>query len=201
MFDLILSGGWFIWPLLISSVLMISIILERIWLLQIKLVVPENLLKQVVILIENKKFTIQQQESFAAMSHLGAMLATIFRYSHLPRDILESKAEDKAEEIKFDLERNINNLGIIASIAPLLGLLGTVVGMIKVFANLDSLSQSNTANLLAAGISEALVTTAVGLIIAVPALIAFHLFNRRVERLMVTIQTESSKLLDYLTKK
>ena len=201
MYELILSGGWFIWPLLVCSVLMISIILERLWLLQSKLVIPSNLLKQVVILIENNKFTIQQQESFVSMSHLGSMLATIYRFKELPREIIESKTEDKADEIRFDLERNISNLGIIASIAPLLGLLGTVVGMIKVFANLESLNQTNNANLLASGISEALVTTAVGLLVAVPALTAFHLFNRRVEHLMVSIQTESSKLIDYLTKK
>jgi len=201
MYELILSGGWFIWPLLVCSVLMISIILERLWLLQSKLVIPSNLLKQVVILIENNKFTIQQQESFISMSHLGSMLSTIYRHKELPREIIESKTEDKAEEIRFDLERNISNLGIIASIAPLLGLLGTVVGMIKVFANLETLNQTNNANLLASGISEALVTTAVGLLVAVPALTAFHLFNRRVEHLMVSIQAESSKFIDYLTKK
>ncbi|MEK9649822.1 MAG: MotA/TolQ/ExbB proton channel family protein [Gammaproteobacteria bacterium] len=201
MYELILSGGWFIWPLLVCSILMVSIIIERIWLLQKKLVVPDNLLKQVVILIENNKFTIQQQESFIAMSHLGSMLSAIFRQKDSAREVLESKAEEKAEQIRFDLERNINNLGIIASIAPLLGLLGTVVGMIKVFANLESLNESNNANLLALGISEALITTAVGLLVAVPALTAFHIFNRKVEHLMVLIQAESSKLIDYLGKK
>ena len=83
MYELILSGGWFIWPLLVCSVLMISIILERLWLLQSKLVIPSNLLKQVVILIENNKFTIQQQESFVSMSHLGSMLATIYRFKEI----------------------------------------------------------------------------------------------------------------------
>ena len=111
---------------------------------------------------------------------------------------LEEKISEKAADIKLDLERNLNMLGIIASISPLLGLLGTVVGMITVFANINLLGTSSNADFLASGISEALITTAFGLIVAVPGLVFYRMFQHKVDKLMINLQNQTSTFIDFI---
>ena len=173
--NLLLSGGWFIWPLLVCSILLISIVLERLWFLQSRLVAPKGLLRQAQNLIQKDSFHAQYQQEIAETSQLGDILQHCYKYRLSPREFVEIKAEEKASEIKLLLERNLSMLSTIASISPLLGLLGTVVGMITVFSNIDMNGSANS-DLLAAGISEALITTAFGLIIAVPAIIFYRYF-------------------------
>ncbi len=157
--SILISGGWFIWPLLVCSILLISIVIERLWFLQRRLVAPKGLQRQVQNLINKNAFHTQHQEEISATSQLGDMLTYCYQYKSESREFVETKAEEKASEITLILERNLSMLSTIASISPLLGLLGTVVGMITVFGNID-INGSANADLLAAGISEALITTA-----------------------------------------
>ena len=194
MIDYIYQGGWFMLPLLICSILLISIVIERFWFLQKRLVVPNGVLNNFVRLVKTEKISITQQESFSTTSSLGALLVVAYKYKDKPRMSLEEKISEKAADIKLDLERNLNMLGIIASISPLLGLLGTVVGMITVFANINLLGTSSNADFLASGISEALITTAFGLIVAVPGLVFYRMFQHKVDTLMIVFLQHNKNL-------
>ena len=198
MIDYIYQGGWFMLPLLICSILLISIVIERFWFLQKRLVVPNGVLNNFVRLVKTEKIGITQQESFSTTSSLGALLVVAYKYKDKPRMSLEEKISEKAADIKLDLERNLNMLGIIASISPLLGLLGTVVGMITVFANINLLGTSSNADFLASGISEALITTAFGLIVAVPGLVFYRMFQHKVDKLMINLQNQTSTFIDFI---
>ena len=180
------------------SILLISIVIERFWFLQKRLVVPNGVLNNFVRLVKTEKISITQQESFSTTSSLGALLVVAYKYKDKPRMSLEEKISEKAADIKLDLERNLNMLGIIASISPLLGLLGTVVGMITVFANINLLGTSSNADFLASGISEALITTAFGLIVAVPGLVFYRMFQHKVDKLMINLQNQTSTFIDFI---
>jgi len=198
--NILISGGWFIWPLLICSILLISIVLERLWFLQRRLVAPKGLLRQIQNLIQKEAFHAANQDEIAATSQLGDLLKHCYQYRSESREFVEVKAEEKASEISLMLERNLSMLSTIASISPLLGLLGTVVGMITVFSNIDVNGSANT-DLLAAGISEALITTAFGLIVAVPSIVFYRYFEQKTVTLMSILQANTSIFLDFLYKK
>ena len=201
MIDYLTAGGWFMLPLLICSVLLISIVIERIWFLQKRLVSPEGLLRTFINHSKDQSITIQQQDSYVESSSLGELLVTAYRFKDKPRNIVEDKVEEASSNVWMKLERNLNMLGIIASISPLLGLLGTVVGMITVFANINLVDGSSNSDLLASGISEALITTAFGLLVAVPGLIFYKYFSARVNLHMLNMQNELSKFVDFLDLK
>ena len=201
MIDYLTAGGWFMLPLLICSVLLISIIIERIWFLQKRLVSPEGLLRTFINHSKDQSITIQQQDSYIESSSLGELLVTAYRFKDKPRNIVEDKVVEASSNVRMKLERNLNMLGIIASISPLLGLLGTVVGMITVFANINLVDGSSNSDLLASGISEALITTAFGLLVAVPGLIFYKYFSARVNLHMLNMQNELSKFVDFLDLK
>tara|TARA_Y200000002_G_C22421127_1_gene553957 strand:+ start:43 stop:648 length:606 start_codon:yes stop_codon:yes gene_type:complete len=201
MIDYLTAGGWFMLPLLICSVLLISIVIERIWFLQKRLVSPEGLLRTFINHSKDQSITIQQQDSYIESSSLGELLVTAYRFKDKPRSLVEDKVEEASSNVRMKLERNLNMLGIIASISPLLGLLGTVVGMITVFANINLVDGSSNSDLLASGISEALITTAFGLLIAVPGLIFYKYFSARVNLHMLNMQNELSKFVDFLDLK
>jgi biopolymer transport protein ExbB len=201
MIDYLTAGGWFMLPLLICSVLLISIVIERIWFLQKRLVSPEGLLRTFINHSKDQSITIQQQDSYIESSSLGELLVTAYRFKDKPRNIVEDKVVEASSNVRMKLERNLNMLGIIASISPLLGLLGTVVGMITVFANINLVDGSSNSDLLASGISEALITTAFGLLVAVPGLIFYKYFSARVNLHMLNMQNELSKFVDFLDLK
>ncbi len=201
MIDYLTAGGWFMLPLLICSVLLISIVIERIWFLQKRLVSPEGLLRTFINHSKDQSITIQQQDSYVESSSLGELLVTAYRFKDKPRNIVEDKVVEASSNVRMKLERNLNMLGIIASISPLLGLLGTVVGMITVFANINLVDGSSNSDLLASGISEALITTAFGLLVAVPGLIFYKYFSARVNLHMLNMQNELSKFVDFLNLK
>ena len=201
MIDYLTAGGWFMLPLLICSVLLISIVIERIWFLQKRLVSPEGLLRIFINHSKDQSITIQQQDSYVESSSLGELLVTAYRFKDKPRNIVEDKVVEASSNVRMKLERNLNMLGIIASISPLLGLLGTVVGMITVFANINLVDGSSNSDLLASGISEALITTAFGLLVAVPGLIFYKYFSARVNLHMLNMQNELSKFVDFLDLK
>ena len=197
--DFITAGGPFMWPLLACSVLIITISIERSWFLQKRLVVPDGLSKQLLNLIENNLMNSKQSIEISNLSSLGFLLVNCITYKDLQRDNLESKIEEKAIEVKYSLERNLNMLGIIATISPLLGLLGTVVGMITAFTGLTETSGANP-DLLAAGISQALITTAFGLMIAVPGLVLHKYFEQKITYLLISLQKDVSEFIDVINR-
>jgi biopolymer transport protein ExbB len=199
MTDFILAGGPFMWPLLACSVLIITISVERLWFLQERLVTPNGLTNQIVNLFNKNLINNKQSNEIAELSSLGFLLVSVIQYKDLPRQNLESKIEEKAIEVKFLLERNLNMLGTIATISPLLGLLGTVVGMITAFTGLTETSGANP-DLLAQGISQALITTACGLFIAVPGLVLHKYFEHKVSFLLISLQVEVSRFIDVINK-
>ena len=197
--DFITAGGPFMCPLLACSVLIITISIERSWFLQKRLVVPDGLSKQLLNLIENNLMNSKQSIEISNLSSLGFLLVNCIIYKDLQRDNLESKIEEKAIEVKYSLERNLNMLGTIATISPLLGLLGTVVGMITAFTGLTETSGANP-DLLAAGISQALITTAFGLMIAVPGLVLHKYFEQKITYLLISLQKDVSEFIDVINR-
>ena len=197
--EFISAGGPFMWPLLACSVLIISISIEKSWFLKNRLVTPKGLSKQIKNLLENDLMTKKQSIEISSLSSLGFLLINCIKYKNLPRENLESKIEEKALEVKYNLERRLSMLGTIATISPLLGLLGTVVGMITAFTGLTDSSGANP-DLLAAGISQALITTAFGLLIAVPGLVLHRYFEQKITYLLITLQKEVSEFIDTINK-
>lgn len=197
--EFISAGGPFMWPLLACSILIISISIEKSWFLKNRLVAPKGLSKQIKNLLENDLMTKKQSIEISSLSSLGFLLINCIKYKNLPRENLESKIEEKALEVKYNLERRLSMLGTIATISPLLGLLGTVVGMITAFTGLTESSGANP-DLLAAGISQALITTAFGLMIAVPGLVLHRYFEQKITYLLITLQKEVSQFIDTINK-
>ena len=197
MFELLTAGGWLIAPLLLCSVVALAICIERLWTLNPRKVAPPDLLNEVWSWIKGNQLDAAHIKQLRQTSPLGRLLATGLSNSRHGRDIMKESIEETAGHVVHDLERYINTLGTIAVISPLLGLLGTVVGMIKVFSQIMAQGTGN-ANMLAGGISEALVTTAVGLCVAIPAMFMYRHFNRRIDGIVVTMEQETIKLVDAL---
>ena len=195
--EFITAGGPFMWPLLACSVLIITITIERSWFLQNRLVSPKGLKAQIINLLDKESLSKKQASEIANLSSLGFLLINCIKYKDLPRENLESKIEEKAVEVKYVLERRLSMLGTIATISPLLGLLGTVVGMITAFTGLTETSGANP-DLLAAGISQALITTAFGLLIAVPGLVLHKYFEQKINYLLISLQKEVSGFIDII---
>jgi|TARA_X000000950_G_scaffold109828_1_gene138431 biopolymer transport protein ExbB len=195
--EFITAGGPFMWPLLACSVLIITISIERSWFLQNRLVSPKGLPNQIINLVKNDMMSSKQAHEISSLSSLGFLLINCLKYKDLKRDNLESKIEEKAIEVKYSLERYLSVLGTVATISPLLGLLGTVVGMITAFTGLTENTGANP-DLLAAGISQALITTAFGLFIAVPGLVLHKYFEQKVNYLLINLQKEVSGFIDVI---
>ena len=197
--EFITAGGIFMWPLLACSVLIIAFSIERSWFLQKRLICPDGLSNQIKTLMDNDMIDKRHAEEISNLSSLGFLLINCIKYRNLPRENLESKIEEKATEVQYSLERNLTMLGTTATISPLIGLLGTVVGMITAFTGLTETSGANP-DLLAAGISQALITTAFGLLIAVPGLVLHKYFEHKIKYLLISLQTEVSDFIDIINK-
>ena len=197
--EFITAGGIFMWPLLACSVLIIAFSIERSWFLQKRLICPDGLSNQIKTLMDNDMIDKRHAEEIANLSSLGFLLINCIKYKNLPRENLESKIEEKATEVQYSLERNLTMLGTTATISPLIGLLGTVVGMITAFTGLTETSGANP-DLLAAGISQALITTAFGLLIAVPGLVLHKYFEHKIKYLLISLQIEVSDFIDIINK-
>ncbi len=197
MLEIVQSGGWLMVPILACSIVAAAISVERLWTLQRSRITPRNLLAQIWSSIKADDMDAQKLRELRGSSPMGQVLAAGIANAKRSRDIMKEAMEETAGQIGHDLERYLTSLGIIASISPLIGLLGTVVGMIKVFTAL-MLEGAGNANVLAGGISQALITTAAGLSVAIPALIFHRFFLRRVDELMVTMEQEAGKLVDIL---
>jgi biopolymer transport protein ExbB len=197
MLELIVAGGWVMIPILGCSVVAAVIAIERFLALRSERVAPSQLLSQVWNWVHEEGVTRERLEELRASSPLGRILATALGSADQGRDVMKDRVEDAAVQVLHGLERYVGVLGTIASIAPLLGLLGTVLGMMRAFSVI-MLHGSGSASLLAGGISEALVTTAAGLMVAVPALVCHRFFERRIDSLAVDMQDRAVRLVDAL---
>jgi biopolymer transport protein ExbB len=193
--EIIQAGGWLMVPILLCSVVAAAISVERWWSLQRGRILPKNLLAQTWAAAKKDEFDQQKVRELRTHSPLGQVFAAGVVNIRRGREIMKESMEEATIQVNHDLERYLTALGIIASIAPLLGLLGTVVGMIDVFDSLISEGAGN-ANVLAGGISTALITTAAGLSIAIPALAFHRFFLRRVDELIVDVENEARKFVD-----
>jgi biopolymer transport protein ExbB len=194
-FELLKAGGILMVPIVACSILALAIILERFWSLRVSRVAPSQSVTELWRWIKKKELNSKKLKALQASSPLGQVLAGGLMNAKHGRDIMKESIEQEASQVIHQLERFLNPLGTIATITPLLGLLGTVIGMIKVFAEIQLAGVGNASN-LAGGISEALITTAAGLSVAIPALIAHRYFIRRVDELVVNMEQEAIKLVE-----
>lgn len=191
------SGGFFMWPLLVCSILTLAIIIERFWTLRKSRIAPKNLLLEVMSRLREDKMSLDYIRTLQSHAGLSSIFAAGLLSSKHGRSAMKESIQEAASHVIHDLERFMSSLGTIAAVSPLLGLLGTVVGMIKVFSVLMEHGAGNT-SLLAGGISQALLTTAAGLGVAIPALIFHRYFSRRIDELVVSMEQQSTKLVDAL---
>ncbi len=199
MFELLTAGGWLIWPILLCSVAALAIIIEKFRHLTTPRVMPTGLYEQIETLIQDKKLTNAHLNALADQSPLGSIFSTAISQAHLRKSELKAAVEDAGRHQVHEMEKHLNTLGSIAAITPLLGLLGTVVGMIKVFAAITAVGVGHPQE-LAEGISQALVTTATGLIVAIPALLFYRHFKSRVQSLSIDMEREVLRLFTLIER-
>jgi biopolymer transport protein ExbB len=197
LFELVQAGGWLMVPILLCSVIAAAICVERFWTLRTAQIVPRNLLAQVWDWIKNNDMDSRKLRELRLGSPLGQILAAGITNHRRGREQMKEAIEEVANHVVHEMERYLNTLGTVAAIAPLLGLLGTVIGMIKVFTSIK-LEGTGNAAVLAGGISEALITTAAGLTVAIPSLFFYRFFQRRVDELVISMEQEALKLVEVL---
>ena len=197
MFELVQAGGWLMIPILLCSVVAAGISVERLWTLRAEQVAPRDLLTQVWSWIRNNEMDSSRLREVKSGSPLGQILVAGITSHRRGRDVMKESIEEVANHVVHELERYLNTLGTVAAITPLLGLLGTVIGMIKVFTAIQ-LEGTGNAAVLAGGISEALITTAAGLTVAIPSLFFYRYFQRKVDELVIYMEQEALKLVEVL---
>ena len=197
MFELLKAGGWIMVPIVACSILALAIILERFWVLQRKRVIPRGLVAEVWELVQKNQLDAKRLRKLRTSSPLGRILASGLANRSQEREVMKETLEEAGRQVVHELERYLNTLGTIASITPLLGLLGTVIGMIKVFTAITTQGVGE-ASVLAGGISEALITTATGLSVAIPSLMFFRYFRGRVDALVLNMEVEALKVVEVL---
>ena len=197
MLEIIKAGGWLMLPIIVCSVAAVTIIVERFWSLRRARVLPKHLVATLHQWSEEGTISLSNVDRPAMQSPLGHIITVGLLNRRHGREVIKESIEDAGRLVVHQLERFLNTLGTIAAITPLLGLLGTVFGMIEVF-NVISTEGSGDAAILAGGISQALITTATGLTVAIPSLLFYRYFRGRVERLVVKMELEVMRLLDLL---
>lgn len=190
MLDLVKAGGWLMAPIILCSIAAMAIIAERLWSLQRKRIAPEDLAAEVRQWVEEETLAEERIQALRRESPLGRILAAALAGRGLDRQFMKEGVEDVGRHVVHELGRYLDTLGTIAAITPLLGLLGTVIGMIKVFAVITAQGIGEP-GVLAGGISEALVTTAAGLAVAIPSLLFYRFFRGRVDALVVAMEQEA----------
>ncbi|WP_303905809.1 MotA/TolQ/ExbB proton channel family protein [Thiohalomonas denitrificans] len=197
MLEIVTAGGWLMLPILLCSVVAAAIVGERFWTLQQKRITPKHLVTQIWQLYRNDQLDNLQLRKIRDSSPLGRVLAAGLVNIRHDRDVMKEGIEETGRQVVSELERYLNTLGTIASITPLLGLLGTVIGMIKVFSAITAHGIGDP-GILAGGISEALITTATGLSVAIPSLMFYRYFRGRVDALVLKMEDEALKLVEVI---
>ena len=197
MLELVKAGGWLMLPIIACSIIALAIIIERLWSLQVRRVLPKNLVAQVWRWDKIHQLNDEHLKELQASSPLGSVLAAGIANRKQNRDVMKESIEDTGRHVVHELERYLNSLGTIAAITPLLGLLGTVIGMIKVFATITTQGVGNP-GALAGGISEALITTAAGMSVAIPTLMFYRYFRGKVRMLVLRMEQEAMGMVEIM---
>jgi len=195
--ELVKSGGWLMLPIILSSVIALAIIAERLWSLQVRKVLPKNLVAQVWRWEKIHQLDDEHMKELQASSPLGAILAAGIINRQQNREVMKESIEDTGRHVVHELERYLNTLGTIAAISPLLGLLGTVFGMIDVFSTITTQGVGDPGS-LAGGISKALITTAAGLSVAIPSLMFYRYFRGRVRMLVLRMEQQAMLMVEIM---
>jgi len=195
--QLLAAGGWVMPLIVLCSVIALAISIERWIALNPTRIAPPHLLANVWKQLKAGELDAQRLKLLRLGSPLGAILAAGLANRSQGRDVMKESIQEAASHVVHDLERYLNTLGTVAAVSPLLGLLGTVVGMIRVFTEITVQGTGN-ANALAGGISEALITTATGLAVAIPALVMHRYFIGKIDAIVVGLEQETIKLVDAL---
>jgi biopolymer transport protein ExbB len=192
--EIIAAAGWPIWPIIFASFLALGIIGERLWSLRAELVSPSSLLPEVVQEYRQKGVTPELVQRLARGSLLGKIFAAGLKNVSSSREVMKEAIEEAGRAAAHELDRFLTSLGTIATISPLLGLLGTVIGMVEIFGALQP--QGSDPAQLAHGISVALYNTAMGLIVAIPSMILYRYFRAKVEALVLDMEMQAVKLVE-----
>jgi biopolymer transport protein ExbB len=195
MWEIVRAGGPLMWPIILCSIGAAAIILERFWTLQDKRVIPPDLTRKVSQLIEGNQINDKVIAALEQNSPLGRILAAGLANRHRPREIMVERLQDTGRHVIYELERFLNSLNMIAGVSPLLGLLGTVTGIIKAFNAIQAGGMGDP-RMLSGGIAEALITTAAGLCVAIPSLIGFRLLRGKVDRIVIQMEKDALRLAD-----
>jgi biopolymer transport protein ExbB len=195
MWEIVRAGGPLMWPIILCSIAAVAIILERLWTLQDRRVLPPELTKKVWQLVETGQINDKVIVALERNSPLGRVLAAGLANRHRKREIIMERLEDTGRHVVYELERFLNTLGTIAVISPLLGLLGTVTGIIRAF-NAIQAGGVGDPRALSGGIAESLIATAAGMCVAIPALFGYRYLRGRVERIVVEMEKDAIRLAD-----
>lgn len=195
MIDMFLAGGWLMYPLLGCSIIAFAIIVERMWVLRPRKIIPPDLVQLILKKLATRDGPTLKLMELASQSPLGLILSRGLQHTEQGISIMRTRMEDQGRQVVAELERYTSTLGTIAAAAPLLGLLGTVLGMIEIFSVLGG---SHDPEALAGGIAKALLTTAFGLFVAIPSLMFHRYFRRRIDELSLKLEKEAQKMIDGL---
>jgi len=201
MLEIIRAGGWLMVPIVGCSVIALAIVLERLWTLQTRRVLPGDLTRQVWEWVSRNELSHEHIQKLQAGSPLGQILAAGLMNRHRERQVMKESIEDTGRHVVHELERYLSVLSTVAAVSPLLGLLGTVTGMVKVFAVIGTTGAVGDASALAGGISQALITTVGGLWVAIPCLVAYRYLRDRVDSLVVSMEKEAITLMEALHRR
>ena len=200
MVEFVKAGGFLMVPIILCAIIAMGIILERFWTLQEKRVLPEDLTSKVWGWVKQDAMDQNQIQTLHQGSALGQILAAGLINRDRKRAIMKDSIEDTGRHVVHELERYLDTLGTVAAVSPLLGLLGTVIGMVEVFSEITTGGIGNP-TVLAGGIAKALITTAAGLSVAIPALIGYRYYRNRVDTLVVNMEKEAIKLVEALHRR
>ena len=196
MWDIIIAAGWPIWPLIATSVFGVAIILERFWSLRESYVIPQNLLGDVKKLVGSGSIKRDAVEALRANSPLGEIMAVAIENQNSSIEIIKDSIEEVGSQVSYKLERYLGALSTISTVAPLLGLFGTIIGMVELFSSFTS--SGHDVAVFARGISIALYNTAGGIVVAVPAMIAFRFFRSKVDHLVNEMEQQALHLVEIM---
>jgi biopolymer transport protein ExbB len=196
-FALIHAAGWPIWPIILASIVALGIIGERLWVLRLSMVAPRDLLPQVVQEYHQSGVTSEMLARLQKHSPLGQIFAAGLRNDKSTREVMKESIEEAGRAVAHDLGRYLTTLGTITSLSPLMGLFGTLVGMIEIFGTNSPAGNSNPAQ-LAHGISVALYNAAFGILVAIPSMIFYRHFRAKVDELVVEMELQALKLVEII---
>ena len=197
MYEIIKAGGWLMWPLILCSVISIAIITERFWALRRGRILPKYVVAQIWTWYKRNELTTESVQSLRESSPLGRVLAAGLMNRRHSRTVMKESIEEAGRLEVYEMERFLNTLGTIAAVAPLLGLLGSVVGLMEVFSSMTTHGVGNP-QALGAGISKIMIATASGLVVAIPSLIFYRYFQGLVDEIAMLMEQEAIKMVEVL---